>query len=258
MRKTLAKRAIKLEVCVDSVESALAAARGGADRVELCENLLEGGTTPSAGMIREARRRLRIGLHVMIRPRGGDFCYSATEFEVMKQDVRQARSLGADGVVFGILRTDGTVDVRRTRVLMKLAGGMSVTFHRAFDMTSDPLSALRSLMRLGVQRVLTSGQRPTARQGIELIRSLHELAGDRIIVMPGGGVERHLRMILRTGVLEVHLAAAKRVRSRMRYRNRTVHMGNHEGSDEYAATTTDAVLVRRLCTVLRTWEKKGK
>jgi copper homeostasis protein len=143
-----------LEVCVDSIESAIAAQEGGAARVELCDNLAEGGTTPSAGMIEAARQHLRIGLHVMIRPRGGDFCYSDIEFEVMKKDVLITKQLGADGVVFGLLKPDHTVDLERTRDLVQLARPLRVTFHRAFDLATDSLRALEDNISLVIERIL--------------------------------------------------------------------------------------------------------
>src|SRR5438445_9519302 len=147
-----------IAVCVDSVESAMAAEAGGAERVELCDNLMEGGTTPSAGAVAAARKKLEIKFHVIIRPRGGDFCYSDVEFEVMKRDVEFAKQLGADGIVIGILLPDGAIDVTRTRELIDIARPMSVTFHRAFDMTRDAFAALETLIDLGIDRILTSGQ----------------------------------------------------------------------------------------------------
>src|SRR5688572_20212403 len=149
---------VTMEVCSDSVEGARAAQQGGAQQVELCDNLIEGGTTPSAGTIAVARQQLDIELNVMIRPRGGDFCYSELEFEVMKYDIQQARQLGANGVVIGLLNGDGSVDRERTEALVKLARPLRVTFHRAFDMSRDPQTALETLIELGLDRVLTSGQ----------------------------------------------------------------------------------------------------
>jgi copper homeostasis protein len=232
---------IILEACVDSVEAAMAAQAGGAKRVELCADLLEGGTTPSAGTIQLARRNLKIGLNVMIRPRGGDFCYSDVEFEAMKLDVELAKQVGADGVVFGILSEDGTVDVERTGALVALARPPSVTFHRAFDVTRDPYEALEDLIKLGIDRVLTSGQEPSALEGLDLITGLVRKAGERIIVMPGAGItERNIRKIVeQSGVKEVHVAGPASVESRMKYRNPRCFMGGELRPPEFMLTTTD-------------------
>ena len=229
-----------IEVCVDSVESAMAAERGGADRVELCDNLLEGGTTPSAGAIAIARERLGIKLHVIIRPRGGDFCYSDVEFAVMRHDIALAAQLGADGVVIGILTSEGDVDVARTRELIELARPLSVTFHRAFDMARDPYRALEDLIGLGVDRILTSGQEPSVLEGLDLIAELVQLAGDRVIVMPGGGTERNIaKVVARSGVRELHVTGTTSVESPMRFRNPRVFMGGELRPPEYTRATTD-------------------
>ena len=229
-----------IEVCVDSVESAIAAQQGGADRVELCANLLEGGTTPSAGMIGVARAHLAIGLQVIIRPRGGDFCYSEIEFEIMQRDIGLAKQFGADGVVIGILLPDGAVDIERTRALIALARPLNVTFHRAFDMTRDPYQALEDLIALGVDRVLTSGQQPSVVEGLDLIADLARVAGERVIVMPGGGTERNLaKIVAESGVREVHVASTTAVDSQMRYRNQRVFMGGELRPPEYTRFITD-------------------
>src|SRR5689334_18602967 len=198
---------MKIEICVDSVEGAIAAERGGADRVELCDNLLEGGTTPSSGAIKLARRKIRIGLQVIIRPRGGDFLYSDLEIEVMAEDVQLAKTLGADGVVIGCLTATGDIDKARTRHLIELARPLNVTFHRAFDMCRDPRQALEDLIELGVDRVLTSGQESSVLEGLDLICQLHQQAKDRIIIMPGGGLtaQNIARIVQASGVTEVHL-----------------------------------------------------
>src|SRR5690348_7558857 len=164
---------MRVEICVDSAPGAVAAEHGGADRVELCDNLLEGGTTPSAGCIKVARRRLKIGLQVIIRPRGGDFLYSEDELEVMREDIRMAKDLGADGVVIGCLTPEGDIDRGRTEELIKLARPLNVTFHRAFDMCCDANQGLERLIALGVDRVLTSGQEASCIEGCELIAALN-------------------------------------------------------------------------------------
>jgi len=231
---------ISIEVCVDSVESALAAEAGGAVRVELCANLLEGGTTPSAGMIELARANLDLGLQVIIRPRGGDFCYSPIEFEMMKRDIETAKKLGADGVVIGILQPDGSVDLERCAALIALARPLNVTFHRAFDMTCDPYIALEALISLQVDRILTSGQAFSVLEGLDLIAELVQIAGDRVIIMPGGGAERNLtKVVQHTGVKEVHLIAPRRLDSPMQYRNPRVFMGGELRPPEYTRLVTD-------------------
>jgi copper homeostasis protein len=236
-----------IEVCVDSVESAMAAERGGADRVELCDNLLEGGTTPSAGAIAVARERLGIKLQVIIRPRGGDFCYSEVEFAVMQHDVTLAKQLGADGVVIGVLTADGAIDIERTRTLIELARPLSVTFHRAFDMSRDPYRALEDLIGLGVDRILTSGQEPSVIEGLDLIAELVQIAGDRVIIMPGGGTERNIsKVVARSGVREVHVTGTTSVESAMQFRNQRVFMGGELRPPEYSRLTTDPERIRQL------------
>lgn len=237
---------MRVEICVDSAAGAFAAERGGADRVELCDNLLEGGTTPSAGCIKVARRGLKIGLQVIIRPRGGDFLYTETEMEVMCEDVRMAKEFGADGVVIGCLTADGEIDRARTHELLALARPMNVTFHRAFDMCRDPRKALEELIALGVNRVLTSGQESTCLEGLELLAALQQQAAGRIIVMPGGGITpgNIQKIVAGTGVNEVHLSARSSVESGMKHRNTRVYMGGTLRPPEFSWKTTDEHLVR--------------
>lgn len=237
-----------LEVCVDSVESAIAAQAGGAARVELCDNLVEGGTTPSAGTIELARKHLDIALNVIIRPRGGDFCYSEMEFEIMKRDIEIARELGADGAVIGILNPNGTVDLKRTQRLVDLARPLSVTFHKAFDMTRDPFEALETLIGIGVDRILTSGQEASVIEGMDVVRALMKRAGRRIIIMPGGEITaRNIQTILKlTGARELHAVATMEAPSAMRFRNPRVFMGGTFRPPEYNRNVTDAGGVRRL------------
>ena len=244
---------MRVEICVDSAAGAFAAQRGGADRVELCDNLLEGGTTPSAGTIKVVRRSLRIGLQVIIRPRGGDFLYTDEELAVMHEDVRIAKDLGADGVVIGCLTEHGDIDKERTRELIGLARPMNVTFHRAFDMCRDPKAGLEDLIALGVDRVLTSGQEATCLEGLELLAALQKQAAGRIIVMPGGGITlRNLeRIVAGTGVSEVHLSARRTIDSRMQYRNSACFMGGTLRPPEYSWKTTDEAAVERVVTTLR-------
>jgi copper homeostasis protein len=238
---------VVIEVCVDSVASALAAERGGADRVELCSGLIEGGITPSAGLIETTRLAVSVPLHVMIRPRGGDFCYDAKEFEIMRRDLALAKRLGANGVVFGILDVEGSVDVARTRQLVDLARPLAVTFHRAFDMAAELPRALDDVCAAGADRLLTSGGEPTSVQGQEIIRQLVNQASGRIIIVAGGGVkpENAHSLVERTGVSEIHVGLRSALPSPMRHRNPRVSMGSFEGR-EYQRFVVVEEEVRRL------------
>lgn len=238
---------VLVEICVDSIESALAAERGGAHRVELCSNLPEGGTTPSAGLIEIVRHKVRISLHVIIRPRGGDFCYTADEFESMKRDVLTAKQLGADGVVFGILKEDGHVDTDRTRSLVEIARPLSTTFHRAFDMSVDLNRALEDVINAGIHRVLTSGGEQSAEAGTATIASLVAIAKNRIAVMVGGGIRETNagRIIAGTGAREIHANVGHSVPSPMLYRNNKISLGAIKGR-EYQRMVVLQDRVRRL------------
>ena len=295
------------EVCANSVESCIAAQQGGADRVELCAGIPEGGTTPSYGEIRQARRLLDEGaarglkatrLHVIIRPRGGDFLYTELELQRMLDDIRICRELGADGVVFGCLRPDGTLDTEANARLLEAArqrpttsrptpqtptpnpspgegsldtfssddatsnanqaplpsggaggGCLSITFHRAFDRCANPTQALEELIRQGFDRVLTSGQQPTAELGIPLLKTLHQQAAGRIIILAGCGVnEQNIRRIYdETGVSEYHFSAREPLRSQMLFSNPDVYMGA-KGADEDTILRTTA---RRVSETIR-------
>jgi copper homeostasis protein len=244
---------MRVEICADSAGGAFAAERGGADRVELCGNLMEGGTTPSTGCIRVARSGLKIGLQIIIRPRGGDFLYSAHELAVMREDIRTARELSADGVVIGCLTASGDIDRSRTGELIELARPMKVTFHRAFDMCRDPYQALEDLVALRVDRVLTSGQEDSCLEGLELIAALQKQAAGRIIVMPGGGITpRNVqRIVAGTGVTEVHLSARRTMESAMDFRNSRVFMGGTLRPAEFNWKSTDENGVREVVNRLR-------
>ena len=236
-----------IEICANSVESAVKAQEGGAYRVELCAGIPEGGTTPSYGEIVTARKLLTTTrLHVIIRPRGGDFLYSPMEEEIMTHDIDVARQAGADGVVIGCLKADGSVDVEMAARLMSHAAGMSVTFHRAFDVCRDPFEALEQIAALGVNRILTSGQEATAELGIPLLRQLVERAAGRVIIMPGCGVNASniAKIEAETGAREFHLSARSRVASDMAYRNGRVSMGGTVCIDEYSREVTDPEKVR--------------
>ena len=233
----------KFEICANSVASCIAAQEGGADRVELCAGIPEGGTTPSFGMIRNARECISIALNVIIRPRGGDFLYSETELREMVYDIQAAKELGADGLVFGCLRPDGSVDMEAMSMLMEAAGDTPVTFHRAFDHTSDPLKALEDIISFGCARILTSGCRPTALEGADMLAQLVEKAADRIIIMPGCGVrEGNIAEIARlSGAREFHFSARESVESGMFFRNPEVAMGSEDDPYGYDVTTARRV-----------------
>ena len=236
-----------LEICADSVESALAAQSGGANRVELCSNLLEGGVTPSAGLISTVRRKLAIDLCVMIRPRGGDFCYSAEEFEAMEKDVLMAKQIGANGIVFGILQEDGDVDIERTRCLVEIARPLKTTFHRAFDMSRELSKSLEDIIKTGSDRVLTSGGEQKVEDGIRTIAKLVKGADRRISVIVGGGITQSNvhHIIEATGVREIHASVRVHVPSPMRHRNEKISMGLAKGR-EYQRVMVLQEEVRRL------------
>ena len=233
---------IALEICADSVESCIEAQRAGAGRVELCAALFEGGLTPSAGCIALAKQKINIPIHVLIRPRGGDFCYSETEFEIMLRDLQFVKEAGCEGVVIGILKPDGTIDQERSSILIAAARPMSITFHRAFDMTPDPIAALETLIELGVDRLLTSGQEKTALEGSELIYQLVQKARERIIIMPGGGItDRNIARLRReTTAKEFHLTARKKITGQMNYQNDRVNMGGELRLPEFELARADA------------------
>lgn len=233
----------QFEVCANSVESCLAAQAGGANRVELCAGIPEGGTTPSYGEISMAREVLDITrLHVIIRPRGGDFLYSPMEVKTMLKDIEMAKHLGVDGVVFGCLTTNGEIDFTVMQELMKASQGLSVTFHRAFDVCRNPKEALEQIIELGCHRILTSGQQATAEQGIPLLKELQEQAAGRIILLAGCGVnEKNIaRIALETGIQEFHFSARKSIKSEMEYKNESVSMGGTVHIDEYERNVTTA------------------
>ena len=198
---------VLVEACVDSVASCVAAERGGAMRVELCDALFDGGTTPSAGMIAACKTAVSIPVFVMIRPRGGGFVYSNEERDVMRRDVIAARELGADGFAIGGLRSDATVDVGLVHSLVNIAGDLPVTFHRAFDFTPDLEQSLELLAGAGVSRILTSGGAPTAAEGASVIAELVRKAGSRLTVIAGGGIRENnvRRLVSESGVREVHV-----------------------------------------------------
>jgi copper homeostasis protein len=241
---------MKVEVCVGSVQSAIEAEKGGASRVELCDNLFEGGTTPSAATIETASRLVNIPVYVMIRPRGGDFLYSDIEFEIMKRDVFFAKSSGASGIATGLLLPDGSVDEQRTKELVSIAKEfeMGVTFHRAFDMCANPYKALESVIATGCERILTSGGENKAVDGKTLIKELVVAAAGRISIMAGSGVNfaNVKELVEYTSVNEVHVSGKRRVAGGMLYRNSKINMGGLPGIPEYEMDVTDAETVRQM------------
>jgi copper homeostasis protein len=241
---------MKVEVCAGSLQSVIEAGKGGASRVELCDNLFEGGTTPSAATIEMASRAVDIPVYVMIRPRGGDFLYSGIEFEIMKRDIVLAKKYGAAGVVSGLLLPDGSVDVLRTGELAGIARdlGMAMTFHRAFDMAADPYEALESIIETGCERILTSGGENKAIDGKHLIKKLVAAAAGRISIMAGSGInpENVKDLIEYTGITEVHISGKRRIAGGMVYRNPKINMGGLPGIPEYETDITDSVTVAKI------------
>lgn len=228
-----------LEICCANIASALNAQAGGADRIELCDNLWEGGTTPSFGMLKVLRQELKIQIFVLIRPRGGDFLYSDTEFKVMLQDIYLAKELGVDGIVSGILKADGTVDCDRTTALIEAASPLPFTFHRAFDCCRDLNEALEDIILCGAKRILTSGGKNSVAEGIELLTALNKQAAGRIIILPGGGINsQNIQLIKeKTGCSEFHLSAKKLSKSELQYHKEGLFMN---GSREIAE---DAIFI---------------
>ena len=230
-----------LEVCVDSFESAILAQRGGAHRIELCANLILGGTTPGVALLRQIKEHSDQRIHVLIRPRFGDFLYSEHEFTCIQKEVELLCEEGADGIVIGCLKADGSLNMNRMKVLIKLAGGKSVTLHRAFDLCSDPEKTLMQAVELGIDTILTSGQQEDCRMGMPVMKKLSELAGDNIELMPGAGVNAE---VIKAYLEEIpaihcfHMSGKKIIPSGMKYRKEGVSMGL-PGFSEYEIFRTD-------------------
>lgn len=231
-----------IEICLESVESVIAAEKGGADRVELCSDLFEGGLTPTIGTVKTALKKSNIKINAMIRPRGGDFCYSDEEFEVMKEDIKAFKETGINGIVFGILTPEGDVDIKRSKEIIELARPLAVTFHRAFDMTRDPYKSLEELIELGVDRVLTSGQEATVPEGADLLEELVQIAGDRIIVMPGCGITERNFPKLRDKIKakEYHIYLPYETTSKMKFHPGHIYMGGLLRQSEFTITHTSS------------------
>ena len=234
-----------LEVCCGSADSAVAATQAGADRIELCDNLVEGGTTPSVGALEFAADKAGIPVMAMIRPRGGDFLYSELEFEVMLRDAQVLAEAGAAGLVFGVLDSDGRIDRRRASLLMELVRPLPVTFHRAFDLSRDLEESLEVLLEVGVDRVLTSVGQARVIDGLDHLSALIERAGDKMVVMPAGGIRPHniLEVVAVPGVTEVHLGVTRTRASGMNYHRAGVHMGSAYEPDEYVVQVADIDMI---------------
>lgn len=239
-----------LEICCYTVESAIVAAQNGADRIELCDNYPEGGTTPSFGSIVLAQEQVDVAVNVIVRPRGGDFLYSDIEFDTICKDIELVKDLGCNGIVVGFLNADGSVDFRKMEQVMALADAMEVTFHRAIDMANNPMESIQRLSAMGVNRVLTSGCTNTASDGVAMIKKMVEAANGEIIIMPGSGVnEQNIDNIMQlTGAVEFHSSAKTFEPTAMQYFNRMIHMG--EELDEYSKITVNAESIRRMSEIL--------
>lgn len=240
-----------LEACVDSVESALAAKEGGANRLELCANLIIGGTTPGIVLYKEVKRAAELCTHVLIRPRFGDFCYTDYEFQIMLEEVRMFRELGADGVVIGVLRPDGALDMVRMEQLVRAAGEMSVTLHRAFDVCRDPFEAMEQARALRINTILTSGQKNCCQDGKELIRELVKREKGDLTILVGGGVNAEVIREIReeTGAHAFHMSGKEILESAMLYRRENVNMGL-PGLSEYEIYRTSQEKIRKAADVL--------
>jgi len=226
-----------IEIATSDFTTTQAAVEGGADRIELCANLAEGGTTPSYGQLKKCREAFTVSIYPIIRPRGGDFLYTAEEFEIMLQDIKLCKQLGCDGVVIGLLNRDGGIDIKRTSLLAEAAYPLRITFHRAFDRCRDPFEAMEQLIQIGCERILTSGQKPSAIDAVEIIAQLVEAADERIILMPGSGVRKeNIKMLAeQTGCVEFHSSLRDKVKSEMEF----IHPAFAGSDDSYMNNSID-------------------
>jgi len=233
-----------IEIATTDFITTKAAVEGGADRIELCAALCDGGTTPSFGTIKKCRENFNVQLFPIIRPRGGDFLYSDEEVEIMMKDARLCKDLGCDGVVIGFLNADGTIDLKRTAKLIELAYPLEVTFHRAFDRCKNPFEAMEQLIEIGCQRILTSGQQPTAPRGIDLIARLVKAADERIIIMPGSGVRKEniKELAEKTGATEFHSSLRGKQKSKMEF----IHPAFANSEESYTNPSIDPQEVKQL------------
>jgi len=233
-----------IEIATSDFLTTKSAVEGGADRIELCANLAEGGTTPSYAHIKKCREAFDIALFPIIRPRRGDFLYTKDEFEIMKNDIKLCKELGCEGIVIGLLNMDGTIDMTRTSELIELAYPLEVTFHRAFDRCMDPFAALEELIEIGCQRILTSGQKPTVSEGVDLIAELNKKADDRIIILPGSGVRKdNIKMLAeKTGCIEFHSSLRGKAKSPMQF----IHPAFADSAESYSNNEISPDEVRAL------------
>ena len=233
-----------IEIATSDFLTTKSAVEGGADRIELCANLAEGGTTPSYAHIKKCREAFDIALFPIIRPRGGDFLYTKDEFEIMKNDIKLCKELGCEGIVIGLLNMDGTIDMTRTSELIELAYPLEVTFHRAFDRCKDPFVALEELIEIGCQRILTSGQKPTVSDGVDLIAELNKKADDRIVILPGSGVRKdNIKMLAeKTGCIEFHSSLRGKTKSPMQF----IHPAFADSAESYSNNEISPDEVRAL------------
>jgi copper homeostasis protein len=238
-----------IEIATSDFSTTKSAVEGGADRIELCANLTEGGITPSHGHLKRCREAFDVLLYPIIRPRGGDFLYTKDEYETMVTDVKLCKQLGCDGIVIGLLNMDGTIDFARTSELIELAYPMGVTFHRAFDRCVDPFAAMEELIEIGCERILTSGQKPTAQEGVELITKLNKAADGRIIIMPGSGVRKENIKSLaeKTGCTEFHSSLRSKSKSAMQF----VHPSFENSEESYTNSAIKSEEVKNLINALK-------
>lgn len=248
----MSKRAV-LEICCNSAVSAVAAFKGGADRIELCENLELGGTTPSFATIKITRELIPIPIHVLIRPRPGDFLYSDTEFKIILEEISMLKDSGIQGIVIGFLNPDYTIDYRKVEKVKNIAGNLSITFHRAFDFVSSAEESINNLIDLGIDRILTSGGKSVAYQAIDKIRSWVNLAGNRISIMPGSGINQNniVDLYLGTGAKEFHASCKKKIKSKMHEGHLLLSMGSEHADDSHDFLETDPEAVALLAEKLK-------
>lgn len=241
-----------LEICIDSVDSGIIAEAAGADRLELCDNLYEGGTTPSLGTIRLARKEISIPINIIIRPRGGDFLYNDIELAIMAEDIRIAREEGVNGVVIGLLSPEGKIDIEKAKKLIDIARPMSVTFHRAFDMTPDPFKSLEDVIATGADRLLTSAHENWVYNNAGLIKELIQKAGIRVVIMPGAGINENniADIINKTDAMELHVTGHKTVESKMVFRKSGIFMGGLKEIPEYTRNYADHSTIKKMRDIL--------